>query len=862
MNKALVCYLEEAAYFFLPLPADWRPPLENDKGIPDIAATIPWDLVSLAGQHWAVPIKRTSAEDLVTDLEDAIVQDRFIEFTRRYKVAKLRRDLTPLSKPIDSPRESNYPNLFEFCKAKRKGLETLTNFNQPIIEVSKVQPILNHLNPTSKPPSSTSKSPARYLIPELCAKFTIPASTLWTAMLLPSIMKRIDDLLLVKELDATFFDHAVREDLLHNAICTPSAGLEYDYERLELLGDAFLKYLSSIYVFVTNPSLSEGSLHVVRQKIISNKSLLMHSTRVGLPAYIQSKVFPYKSWHPPNFRVYTPLKTPKETENKPAEGSETGDARKGGMTSTDASKGALSEEAICNTNPKDHASSNIVNERSPILVDGTLPLCPSQAQPTESRDQEDSFSEPAGADPDIISSLDSPAIHPQSPRNTELSRTQTSTALKKKGKSKKKKTASDDQGVQWLGDKAIADVAEAIIGAAYITGGREVALQATKALTIPLSNIDRWSDFGRKVLTPPPNMTAKLRPGSIAAIEKIIGHRFNRPHLLGQAMTHSSIQGYESTSYERLEFIGDAILDFMVIRHIFDRDQHLSPGALTMLKGAMVSNSALAAVCVWSGLQEYLLFESTQLSNSIQTYANELKERQEKEYALAAEEGRSPGQYWLDTEPPKALSDVVESIVGAIYISDNFSPVGAESLFDNVLKPFYDKHITLQTLAHHPTKILFELFQAQGCQQFEITKEKNKDENVTHSHVLVHEVILASAEDVSPTSAGRMASLLALDALEGDADFMTRTCDCRTHITHKKLRNKSDFERALEAAFAGGLAEDEEGENEEEKRVRERFEFERALGIGLGLTGEASESPANKDEGDHEIDERRFEGLI
>lgn len=113
----------------------------------------------------------------------------------------------------------------------------------------------------------------------------------------------------------------------------------------------------------------------------------------------------------------------------------------------------------------------------------------------------------------------------------------------------------------------------------------------------------------------------------------------------------------------------------MVIRHIFDRDQHLSPGALTMLKvctikviqgrvvgtetclprcqGAMVSNSALAAVCVWSGLQEYLLFESNQLSNSIQTYANELKERQEKEYALAAEEGRSPGQYWLDTEPPK-----------------------------------------------------------------------------------------------------------------------------------------------------------------------------------------------------------------
>ena len=67
----------------------------------------------------------------------------------------------------------------------------------------------------------------------------------------------------------------------------------------------------------------------------------------------------------------------------------------------------------------------------------------------------------------------------------------------------------------------------------------------------------------------------------------------------------------------------------------------------------MVSNSALAAVCVWSGLHEFLLFESSQLSTSIQGYAIELKGRQEQEYVLAEQEGRSAGQYWLDIEPPK-----------------------------------------------------------------------------------------------------------------------------------------------------------------------------------------------------------------
>jgi endoribonuclease Dicer len=81
---------------------------------------------------------------------------------------------------------------------------------------------------------------------------------------------------------------------------------------------------------------------------------------------------------------------------------------------------------------------------------------------------------------------------------------------------------------------------------------------------------------------------------------------------------------------------------------------------------------------------------------------------------------------------------VVESIIGAVYISDNLSPDGAEALFDNVLKPFYDGHITLKTLSHHPTKILFELFQAQGCQQFQIVKEKERVHSTTRCDGKTH----------------------------------------------------------------------------------------------------------------------------
>jgi endoribonuclease Dicer len=54
---------------------------------------------------------------------------------------------------------------------------------------------------------------------------------------------------------------------------------------------------------------------------------------------------------------------------------------------------------------------------------------------------------------------------------------------------------------------------------------------------------------------------------------------------------------------------------------------------------------------------------------------------------------------------------------------------GAQAMYDTLLMPFYDKHISLKTLSHHPTKILFELFQSRGCQEFEITKQMDDEEH-------------------------------------------------------------------------------------------------------------------------------------
>jgi endoribonuclease Dicer len=84
--------------------------------------------------------------------------------------------------------------------------------------------------------------------------------------------------------------------------------------------------------------------------------------------------------------------------------------------------------------------------------------------------------------------------------------------------------------------QVVADVAEAILGAAYLSGGSDVALMAAKAMNMPFQHIETWSDFGRKLLIPPSKITAKLKPGALAAVEAVIKHKFKYPHLLAQAL--------------------------------------------------------------------------------------------------------------------------------------------------------------------------------------------------------------------------------------------------------------------------------------------------------------------------------------
>lgn len=90
-------------------------------------------------------------------------------------------------------------------------------------------------------------------------------------------------------------------------------------------------------------------------------------------------------------------------------------------------------------------------------------------------------------------------------------------------------------------------------------------------------------------------------------VERIIGYRFNNRRLLYEAFTHPSYQR-NCVSYERLEYIGDSVLNLLIAKEQFSKYPNLAPGLLTPLRAANVDTEKLARVAVQHNFHRYIRF--------------------------------------------------------------------------------------------------------------------------------------------------------------------------------------------------------------------------------------------------------------
>lgn len=122
----------------------------------------------------------------------------------------------------------------------------------------------------------------------------------------------------------------------------------------------------------------------------------------------------------------------------------------------------------------------------------------------------------------------------------------------------------------------------------------------------------------------------------------LTGYRFGEKDLLQQALTHRSFA--RSSNNERLEFLGDSVLNLIITNHIYRRFEEADEGELSRIRASLVKQSALARVA-----------RGIDLGDAINLGGGELKS----------------GGY----RRASILADALEAVVGAIYLDGGYAEV-------------------------------------------------------------------------------------------------------------------------------------------------------------------------------------------
>lgn len=96
----------------------------------------------------------------------------------------------------------------------------------------------------------------------------------------------------------------------------------------------------------------------------------------------------------------------------------------------------------------------------------------------------------------------------------------------------------------------------------------------------------------------------------IDRMQQVLGYRFKDPELLKSAITHpSAVEGKPvSAGYERLEFLGDSVVGFIVSQELYERFPEMDEGGLTRLKVSLISGESLSAAAAEKGFADLIVF--------------------------------------------------------------------------------------------------------------------------------------------------------------------------------------------------------------------------------------------------------------
>lgn len=177
----------------------------------------------------------------------------------------------------------------------------------------------------------------------------------------------------------------------------------------------------------------------------------------------------------------------------------------------------------------------------------------------------------------------------------------------------------------------------------------------------------------------------------LAHLETAIGHTFADRSLLVRALTHRS---GGSDNYERLEFLGDALLGYLVARRLFEVHPHASEHELTLMRASLVRKETLSGIARDLDIGRNLRLGTKERGRSIQTQ-------------------------------PSLLADALEALLGAVAVDGGVEAAAkmVDRLFGERLRDFDGSAL------NNAKSLLQELAQSRGMAlpQYEVMRVEGAD---------------------------------------------------------------------------------------------------------------------------------------
>ena len=629
-----------------------------------------------------------------TDMPNEALINRFVidkwDGGRKFFSKSVSQTLKPLDPvPSGSAKSKWKANILDYSnsmfKSTREKFKDTWDLSQPVMETEKLRARRNFL--TMPVPKELKDPTQAFLCPQPLQFSVLPPRLAAPLFAWPAIIWRFESYLIALEaadmvgvkcepgmaLAAITKDSDNSDDHETQERINFQHGMGNNYERLEFLGDCFLKTATTMSTFIQNPNENEFEYHVRRMLMLCNRNLFEVAKELKLYEYVRSRAFSRRLWYPEGLK----------------------------------------------------------------LLEGK------GAQKTEETEEEHRVG---------------------STHN--------------------------------LGEKTIADVCEAMIGAAFLSHDQpgkwhpdqwENAIRTvTKLVNKDDHRMLKWDDY-RSAYARPVYQTATATASQrdmAAKVEKEHSYHFRYPRLLRSAFIHPSQPFlYEHIpNYQRLEFLGDALLDQTSITYLFCKYPDKDPQWLTEHKMAMISNRALGMIAATTGFHKHIRHCHATVEQQIRDYVTELKEAK-----TAA--GPDVPDYWTTvSDPPKCLADIVEAYVGAVFVDSDFDYNEVQRFFDQHIRPHFEDMSLYDGYANnHPCTALHHLLdQTYGCRQYRIITRQVPmvgafDAKGAVVAVMIHNEVFAHDMGESARYAKVRVAKLALEKIEGLglADFRQRfKCDC------------------------------------------------------------------------------------